>query len=190
MQKILVGLPYEVKVTPCGVCSDSPSRCGCNYAKYKGMAITLEVCNTPISTTVYDPYKNNMVAINHNFDHVVQLNRQLSEQIKKLNGDISQLMTQIETNTQSMLNFKTEIQQLQHELVVVNQTISENTTQIVNTEKEMKTLVKKVGIIVSYIPRFVRETSEWFVRLMIGVKTNSLDSLEFSYDTKLITDIA
>lgn len=197
MQKITTNLPYEVITTPCGGCTNSSDRCGCRYAAYAGIPITLAICNQPISTTRYNPYTNNMIAINGNFDHVAHLNQELKRQIEQQNQAIRDLRIQLEqingliqTNNTHLQEVRLEMVELQHHITTVDHTIADNIVRLEHTETEIKLLVKKIGIIINYLPQFVRDTSMWFMRLLIGIKTDQISDLEaLQYDTKLIDNL-
>lgn len=191
MQKLVVGLPHATVVSPCGGCENSCSKRGCNYERYAGNSLSLAQCNHPVTTTNYQPYTNNMSVINSNFEYMSQQMMNLHQQISGLNGTIADLNRRLteaqcairsnndlvnQNNTQ-FEDIKNNIQQLRHEQTSLNQTIQENTDQLAVVDREIKKLVTKMGVIISFIPQFVKETTKYFTKLLIGIKTDTLDQL-------------
>lgn len=164
--------------------------------------LVAEVSNSPNGFNVpqYVNYNNNIVLTNSNFKYLAESNRQLNLQIATCNSTISSsnshisnleariatLNTELNNNNISQQEMRNLIQQLRNDVNNVNNSIRENTNKILGTEREIRRLVNKVDVIVNYIPPFVKSVSKWFVNLLLGVKTNTLDEINFVYDTKMI----
>lgn len=143
---------------------------------------------------------NTIKLINSNFLHITETNKQmnsqivdcnktitaLNEHVNKLEEKIKSLNETIEKNNTSQQEMKDLNHQLNEHITNVDKTINVNTKRIIGTEREIKSLVRKVDIVVTYIPTFVKNVSKWFVNLLLGIKTNTLDNMEFVYDTKMI----
>lgn len=104
-------------------------------------------------------YTNNMTAINGNFTTLHNLNVQLSKQIE-------------ETKQQNIT--------LQQKVNALNDEISKQKIQTVEMKSSIDNLSDKIKKIISYIPQFVRESSENFIRLLTGIKTNAIDNVQLN----------
>ena len=118
----------------------------------------------------YLPYSTNMETINNNFNHVVMLNTNLSTQIGTLNADITQ-------NNQQIILLQHQSDELKNELKNASQSLIENTAQMVIMRQEMNGLLSKINKIFEYIPKFVKQTSTLFVKLLYGIKTNTVGKI-------------
>jgi uncharacterized phage infection (PIP) family protein YhgE len=213
MLQLNVGLPHAVVVSPCGGCGSCGGKCGCTYARYKGWAISLEVCNTPVSTTNYNPYQSNMTICNQNFakingittdltSQITQLNQQIAElraivnttntSISSLNTSVAGLDVRVNTHNTTISQVQSQIQTNQHDLMVqidqMNTTLQLTSENLNTTRQQVTTLTRKIGVILNFLPSFVRETTHWFVRLMTGLRTNNVESIpEFICDASQLT---
>ena len=177
MLKLNEGLPHAVVVSPCGVCSNGASKCGCNYAKWAGQPLSVAICNTPISTTNYNPYQSNMTICNQNFakisgittdltSQITQLNRQIVElraivnttntSISSLNTNVAGLNVTVNTHNTTISQVQSQIQTNQHELRIqidqMNTTLQTTSENLDTTRQQVTTLTRKIGVILNFLP--------------------------------------
>ena len=153
-----------------------------------------------ITNQLYEPYKNNMIACNQNFARTETINTSLTNQLNQSNTQITNLNSKIDrleqglntanqtivNNNTQMQNMQQNIQELKNNIDTIRTLINDNKNNIINVQTEIVTLRQKISNIVSFIPEFVKRTSQFFVRLVIGVKKNTLEDLEFDYDTHML----
>jgi len=192
--------PYNGKLVRCGQCSACSSARSGYYGPYNpdkpaGNSPGGINCERPFHVQIY-PYKNNMILINANFEHVVKLNKDLQAQVTSLNTEIAELKrivvqndAKITQNTTTIEQTKIHVREYTQECQAIRTEMKDFTVKLASTEEKITELMRKVGILIGFVPQFVRETSKWFVKLLVGIKTNSLEGLEIAYDTDMIAVI-
>ena len=174
--------PYNGKIVRCGggMSANGYACQGCGIAKsgyygpynpdkYTGNSPSGLNCSNPQTILIY-PYKDSMKIINKNFQHTVQLNTAVANQINELNVKITTLNVNINTMQQLIVQKANEVKTLDQNIII-------NTNKLTEVESTLKKLMDKVAILISFVPQFVRQTSNWFVKLLVGVKTDSLEDL-------------
>lgn len=111
-------------------------------------------------------YTNNMQVIDNNFNTLYDLNTQLSRQIE----EIKQQNVTLQLHT-------TELKQQNSQLTII---ISEQKNAMVEMRTNITTLSDRVSVICRYIPQFVRESSENFIRLLTGIRTNAINDVQLN----------
>jgi len=144
--------------------------------------------------TSFDPYKNNMTMCNQNFNRVEMINNNLKNQIEQSNAQIVNLNSKIDRLEQIISNNNTQMQNIQQNIQVLitdnnilKNLINKNNDHIDVVQKEIVTLNQKFGKIINFIPEFVKRTSQFFVKLVVGINTKTLGDIgEFDYDTHML----
>ena len=185
MQRLIESLPSEQIVTPCGGCSNSSSKCGCDYARYKGMTLTLNICNQPVSTTSYNPYINNMKICNQNFSQLDTGLNNVRNSITSTNTEIRQLNQSNQQLLQRINELTTQITQLRNEVTETNRNLDRLSNDTVTLRTSISNLSRRLDAIFRFVPEFVRETIRWFVRVfsMLGQE----DIPEIRYELPSLT---
>ena len=139
-----------------------------------------------------DPYAANARnLLNSNFNYIQQTNNNLLEQITKTNSQLAGIDAKIITtnnaiaansakiveNSTQLQTIQKEFQMLKDEIKILNISIKEHTNAIGEYKTKFESLAHKIGVVISFIPKFVKETSMMFIRLITGIKTNTLDNL-------------
>jgi len=157
----------------------------------------------PLTISVYEPYKNNTIICNQNFVKIDTLMTNLTNQlvqsntqINNLNNEINSLKQSLNNTNQTIINNNTQMQNMQQNIQtltndnnVLRNLINDNNTHITNVQTEVVTLGEKIGTLISFIPEFVKRTSQFFVKLLLKIKTGSLEDIEeLEYDTHMLTN--
>lgn len=177
MESIVISdLPYITEIDRC-----DGRRCDiCSSVKYqrKYGSNGFRGCTSSISTVKYIPYTNNMKVINRNFELVTQQNSDLKQQIEVLNIEIKK-------NNDLIQELKNNSISLEKELKVTRNHMIDMGNAMTVFEDSIKNLSDKMSHILSFIPIFVQKTTQIFVRLWAGIKTNT----EIEFEELTYTDI-
>lgn len=189
MQKLIGGLPYVIRVEDCGKCHECT-----NARAYYGRYFP---CRGQVANTYYEPYMNNMKICDQNFSRVEKINSDILADITKLNARIDNISTQLTNINMSIAGNNAALEQsksnISIEIKTLNNSISECKTNLDATKKEiqteMSTLGKKIMSVLRFAQDFVSKTTKWFVQTLVGIKTGTINELEFDIDNKAIDKI-
>jgi hypothetical protein len=123
------------------------------------------------------------------FEMVMDTNQRISSINKHITLVNTELKVSVDRLSQENTQLNRKIDELNLTLNETKEIISRHTSELHSIELKLTSILSKIENILLFIPSFVKNTSKWFVQLLIGIKIGNVNDISApQIETSLLTE--
>ena len=120
-------------------------------------------------------YKSNMIIINSNFNYLHNTIVNLTDQLVNVNGKLQTTEQQLALCNEKLTELTSTIDRLN---TTMSEKMVEQKTMMSDLSAKLTELKTSIAHILDFIPSFVRHTSRNFIKLLMGIKNNTVEQIQ------------